>query len=87
MTYSITILPAALRQLGDLPKLDQKRIKEKIDRLGENPRPPGVKRLQGQRDYWRIRVGDYRIIYVIEDDRLQILVVRIGHRREICRAL
>lgn len=87
MTYKITILPAALWQLADLPKLDQKRIREKIDRLAENPRPPGVKRLQGQRDYWRIRVGDYRIVYLIEDERLQILVIRIGHRREIYRAL
>ena len=51
--------------------------------LVENPRPPGVKKLKGYRDYWRIRVGDYRIIYTIQDDRLLVVVIRIGHRREV----
>ncbi|MBI3985826.1 MAG: type II toxin-antitoxin system RelE/ParE family toxin [Lentisphaerae bacterium] len=51
--------------------------------LAENPRPPGVRKLKGYRDYWRIRVGDYRILYTIQDDRLLVIVIRIGHRWDV----
>ena len=87
MAYSIAILPAALRQLAELPKPDQKRIKEKIDRLGIEPRPLGVKPLHGKHEHLRIRSGDYRIIYTVDDDRRHILIVVIGHRREVYRGL
>ncbi|MEO5333000.1 MAG: type II toxin-antitoxin system RelE/ParE family toxin [Magnetococcus sp. YQC-5] len=53
--------------------------------LAHDPRPPGSKKLAGVADTWRIRVGDYRIIYIIEDDRLVVLIVKIGHRREVYR--
>ena len=53
--------------------------------LAANPRPPGVEKLAGPDDFYRIRVGDYRIIYQIQDDVLMILVVKIGHRREVYR--
>lgn len=86
-TYTVTILPSALARLADLPRPDQKRIKERIDRLAADPRPPGVKRLKGEPDLFRIRSGNYRIIYSIEDVRLVVLVVRIGHRREVYRGL
>jgi len=87
VAYKVSILPAALRQLADLPRADQRRIRDKIERLGADPRPPGVKDLQGKRDYLRLRSGDYRIIYTVDEDRLGILIVTIGHRREVYRAL
>ena len=59
------------------------RIISALHALADNPRPHGVKKLKGYRDYWRIRVGDYRIIYTIQDDRLLVVVIRIGHRREV----
>ena len=84
--YTVTILPAALRVLRSLPRNVRTRIRDEIDSLAENPRPHGVKSLQGsQKGYLRVRVGDYRIIYRIEDDRLFVVVVAIGHRREVYR--
>ena len=84
--YTVTILPAALRVLRSLPRNIRTRIRGEIDSLADNPRPHGVKSLQGsQKGYLRVRVGDYRIIYRIEDDRLLVVVVGIGHRREVYR--
>jgi mRNA interferase RelE/StbE len=84
--YTITTLPSALRALQSFPRNVRERIYEKIDSLAENPRPPGIKALQGsQKGYLRLRVGDYRILYRIEDDRLLVVVVTIGHRREVYR--
>ena len=59
------------------------RIISALHALADDPRPHGVKKLKGYRDYWRIRVGDYRIIYTIQDDRLLVVVIRIGHRRDV----
>jgi mRNA interferase RelE/StbE len=87
VTYSIAILPAALRQLTELPRLEQRRLKERIDRLAVDPRPPGVKRLHGRREYLRLRSGDYRAIYTVDDDRFTVLIIKIGHRREVYRTL
>jgi mRNA interferase RelE/StbE len=58
-----------------------------IRKLAENPRPPQAKKLEGMDDLYRFRSGDYRIVYLIEDDKLIVLVVRIGHRKEIYREL
>ena len=87
MIYQITFSPAAYRQLEDLPKPDQRRIRERIDRLSTNPRPAGAKAIQGGGGILRIRVGDYRVIYKVEDDLLVVLVIRIGHRREVYRRM
>lgn len=57
-----------------------------IDDLAETPRPPGTKKLAGMADRWRIRVGDYRIIYDIRDGMLTILVVKVGHRKDVYRS-
>lgn len=64
-----------------------KRINAALAELAENPRPPGYSRLEGYDDLYRIRVGDWRIIYAIEDDRLIVLVVRIKHRRDVYERL
>ena len=87
MTYLLTILPAAVKALKNIPEPDRSRIGRRIDRLADIPRPTAVKRLSGQHDLYRIRVGDYRVIYRIKDDVLEVLVIRIGNRKEIYRLL
>lgn len=82
MTYEIEVRPAALRALKRIDRKDQARIRGAIALLAVDPRPPGAKALRG-RDGLRIRVGDYRIIYAVEDGRLLIVVVTLGHRRQV----
>lgn len=72
------------RQFRNLPSQIQQRLKSKIDSLATTPRPHGSEKLSGADLLYRIRVGDYRI-YAVEDDRLLVLVVKVGHRREIYR--
>jgi len=84
-TYTVTILPSALDHLAEIPRPDQRRIKERIDGLAADPRPPGAKKLQGESDLFRLRSGNYRVIYSIEDVRLIVLVIRSGHRRDVYR--
>ena len=80
--YRIELRPAALRALRGIHPQDQKRIHGAIALLGVDPRPPSAKALLGRPGY-RVRVGDYRIIYTIEDDLLLIVVVTLGHRKDI----
>lgn len=87
MAYKVAILPSALRQLSNLPRPDQKRVASKIDRLSTDPRPSEATKLQTDRDLYRIRVGEYRVIYTVEEGRLTVLIVRIGHRREVYRGV
>ena len=84
MTYSVLIQRSAQKSLAKIPERDQERIFESVRALATEPRPHGVRKLSG-RDAWRIRIGDYRIIYEIQDVRLLVLVVAIGHRKEIYR--
>ncbi len=85
MAYSIRILPAAQRQLAKLDPPLRGAIAAAIDALAENPRPPGVKKLSGKENLWRIRVADYRILYQIFDKQMVIIIVAIGHRIDIYR--
>lgn len=89
MQYKIEITRKIAKKLLRLPKKDQKKIIEKIDLLTVNPMPNGYKKLSGQTNpaLYRIRVGDYRIIYAIEEDRLIILIVELGHRKDIYNCL
>lgn len=82
--YTIEILVRAQRQLAKIVRSDRERIISAIESLAETPRPAGCKKLSG-RPAWRIRIGDYRVIYEIEDNRLRVLVVEIGNRRDIYR--
>lgn len=82
VTYEIEVRPAALRALKKIDRQDQRRIQGAIALLAADPRPPGAKALRG-RDGLRIRVGDYRIIYTIQDAKLLIVVVTLGHRRDV----
>ncbi len=84
MSYELTYTPRAQRAIERLPREIQKRIFRSIEALASNPRPPGSVKLTGEEAY-RIRVGDYRVIYTIYDDRLLVLIIDIGHRREIYR--
>jgi mRNA interferase RelE/StbE len=84
VAYQITILPAALRQLADIPKPDQNRILEKIDALSAEPYPPGAKKLHGKHEFFRFRSGNYRIVYTVEHERLIVLVIRIGPEPTEC---
>ena len=86
-TYQVDFSNAAYRQFAKLPQEMKARVAAAIQALGEDPRPPGVTRLAGPSGAWRVRVGVYRIVYTIEDDRLVVLVVRIGPRRDVYRGL
>ena len=82
--YQIEFKPTAQKSLEKLPKKIQKRIQGVITVLESNPLPPKAEKLKG-RDAYRIRVSDYRIIYSIENNLLLVLVVSVGHRREVYR--
>lgn len=84
MPYRIEVRPAAARQLRKLDPQTARRIQGVIALLADDPRPPASRPLTG-RPAWRVRVGDYRVIYTIEDDRLVVVVITIGHRRDIYR--
>lgn len=83
MTYKVILKPAAEKQFAKLPKGIQKRLFSAFLTLADNPRPYGHIKLQGNTDYYRVRVGDYRIVYTIADQELKILVLSLGHRRDI----
>ena len=85
MRYLVELRPAAARTLRDLHPAARRRVAARIDALSQVPRPAGVKLLAGAERFCRVRVGDYRIIYQIFDKTPRILVVRIGHRREVYR--
>jgi len=85
MTYRIQLTKTAVRDLGAVPKNMLQRLDTCILRLAGDPLPQGVKKLRNSGGMYRIRVGDYRIIYRVEQEVLTILVVKIGHRREVYR--
>jgi mRNA interferase RelE/StbE len=82
MSYDILIRRRAKKDLAQLSRDDYERAKESIGNLSDNPRPPGSKKLSG-RDGWRIRAGDYRVIYEIDDPAQTVTVLHVGHRRDI----
>ena len=82
-TYLVEYTPAAARQIRKLNKTIQARLKSKIAMLSENPRPHGSKKLKSFEKSYRIRVGDYRVIYDIHDDVLLVLIMKVGPRRDV----
>jgi mRNA interferase RelE/StbE len=84
LNYTILIERSAQKDLSKIPQHNRDSIISEIRNLSINPRPQGSKKLVN-RDAWRIRVGDYRIIYEINDEKLIILVVALGHRKDIYR--
>jgi mRNA interferase RelE/StbE len=83
--YRVEVSKPAGKQIAGLDRTAQNRIIDRLTALGDNPRPAGSKKMAGPEAFWRIRVGDYRVIYSIEDARLVVLVIKIGHRREVYR--
>lgn len=82
--YSINYHPTATSQIEDIPKKFREQILERIGKLATDPRPGGYEPLHGvDRGYFRVRQGDYRIVYVIEDHKLLVLIVRVVNRREV----
>jgi mRNA interferase RelE/StbE len=85
--FSVQLLPAVQKQLERLPKRIRANVAARIDGMASNPRPQMAKPLKGGADLWRLRVGDYRIIYQINDRGLLVLVVDLGHRPDVYRGL
>jgi mRNA interferase RelE/StbE len=85
MSYSIIVPKPTQKQLNSLPEEIRDRITEKIFALTDDPRPPGTKKLKGYDNEYRIRVGDYRVRYEIDDSVLVILVVSCRHRKDVYR--
>ncbi len=85
MTFRIELAKAAVRDLTAVPKPMLKRLDACILGLADDPLPPGVKKLKDSNGLYRVRVSDYRVIYRIEQEILTVLVVKIGHRREVYR--
>lgn len=83
--YKIVFRRSVAKDLRPIPKKDVKRILKTINRLAENPRCPGAEKLTGEERY-RIRQGQYRILYEIRDEEVVVFIVKIGHRREIYRS-
>jgi mRNA interferase RelE/StbE len=82
MSYEVLILRRAQKELADLPKVDYGRLRDALAALADDPRPVGCKKLVG-REGWRIRSGDYRVIYEIDDAGEKITILHIGHRRDV----
>lgn len=85
MAYLVFLKPAAERERRKLPLEIRTRINQSLIDLESTPRPTGVTKMTGGNDRWRIRIGDYRIIYTIDDNAQHITVLRIAHRREVYR--
>ena len=85
MAYRLELKPSAAKSLSKLPRVAQRAIAEALEGLSENPRPHGVTKLTGEDNLYRVRAGDYRVVYTIQDNILLVLVLRIAHRRDAYR--
>lgn len=83
MTYRVSLAPSAARQLRKFDPVVRRRLQAAIELLSIDPRPPAATQLVGGRGEWRVRTGDYRVIYEIHDDQLVVLILRLGHRRDV----
>ena len=82
--YKLLIKPSAVKELEALPAKDRRRLVARLQRLSSDPRPPGSEKLSGH-DLYRIRQGNYRVLYSVEDLALIVLVIKVGHRRDVYR--
>jgi mRNA interferase RelE/StbE len=85
LPYQVVIAPAARRQIKKAPKSAQSAIVARLEALAAHPRPPGCKKLSGEENLYRVRTGDYRIVYQVQDAQLIVLVVRVGDRKDVYR--
>ena len=84
MAYTVTLTRSAEKELDRLPAQLHTRLTRKLLALEANPRPTGVQKLHGE-DRYRIRIGDYRVLYLIDDDSKTVAIIAVGHRREVYR--
>ena len=84
--YSIRFVESAARSLKKLPVGPRLRIAARIEALADNPYPPGTRKMAGEEHAYRIRVGDYRVVYDVLDEAIIVLVLRIGHRKDVYRS-
>lgn len=82
-SYNLEFKKGAERELRAISAPDLRRVTQRIRALAETPRPTGAQLLKGEGRYWRVRQGDYRIVYDVDDDRRTITILKIGHRREV----
>ena len=87
MSYRIEVKRSAAKALQKIPKADQKKIAGKIDSLAQDPPNPDITKMKGNNPFHKIRVGDYRVIYEIQEEVLIILIVKIGHRKDVYKGL
>jgi len=87
MTYSIEFRPVVLKSLKRFPKKDLVRIKKKVEELSQDLPAPNITKMKGNNSFHKIRTGDYRIIYEIHESRVVILIVKIGHRKDVYKNL
>lgn len=85
MVYHVSIEPAAMRELNKLTPKVRQEVSDAITALATEPRPDGVRKLSGSKNSYRIRVGDYRVLYRVTDKALLVLVVKVAHRRDVYR--
>lgn len=87
MAYRVEFLTTATEELAVVPKPHQRRIGAKIDALRDDPRPPGAKILARGEKLYRLRIGNYRVIYSVDGKKLVVLVIHVGHRKDVYRRL
>jgi mRNA interferase RelE/StbE len=85
MLYELIIKPTAEKCLDKLPRPIRQRVVDALKHLQNNPRPTGAIKLVGEENFWRIRIGNYRVVYEIHDKQLLILVLRVAHRKDAYR--
>ena len=85
MAYAVVVSRAAGKQIDKLEAIARSRVIRTLEILSASPRPPKALKLAGRDNQWRVRTGDYRIIYEVRDDKLLILVIKVGHRKEVYR--
>ena len=81
--FAVLVKPSARKELEALPDNVLARVIRKLEALGHTPRPPGCKKLKGYKDQWRVRVGDWRVVYIIDDAAKVVSVTRIAHRSQV----
>ena len=82
-SYAVELKPSARKELEALPDSVLARVVRRVESLTNDPRPAGCKKLKGYKDQWRVRIGDWRVVYIIDDTDKLVSVTRIAHRREV----
>lgn len=82
--YKLLVKPSALKELEGIPRPDRLRVVARIKKLADDPRPQGCEKLSSE-DKYRVRQGDYRVVYLVDDGTQEVTIFKVGHRREVCR--